>query len=537
MLEKTAKRILRSELFRHLDGLVIIPTAYTLYTSGVINYIADHDRVALDQLSERYQANKGYLNVALRGLAAQGWMAYSIDDDQREVHIATNDKTSSFLKYVPFYKEAFDLLNLSGQYHQRKFENEPFLALERLYKSYRVELDADPENDPRDQEVKTQLLRHIEGVIIGPSIVALGMTGMFHQYFMKSSFHPSEFHSDGVMFGRLLDIFTDLGWFEKRGDTLRFTDKGMFFAQRASAYGVTVSYLPMFRKVHDLLFGDPNKLWHTEPGKPELHVDRKMNVWGSGGAHGAYFKKLDEVVIHIFNQPIDDQPEGILDMGCGNGALLIHLYDVIENRTLRGKMLEEHPLYLVGADYNDKALEVTRANLIQARVWAKVIKGDISRPDLLDQDLQKSFGLQLSELLNVRTFLDHNRIWSDPQIDATAPSSSTGAFAYRGRYLSNQEVEQNLVEHFGRWTPYIKKYGLLLIELHTIAPDLTAHHLGKTAATAYDLTHGFSDQYILEIDAFKRCAERAGLQASEEYSYRFPDSNIATVSINLLQAL
>jgi len=428
-----------------------------------------------------------------------------------------------------------ELLEISGKHHQRKFEKEPFLALERLYEGYKNRFDIAPAEDALTHDIQEQILRHIEGFIVGPSVVALGMSGMFHQYFMKSSFHPSEFHNDGVMFERLLDIFIELGWFAKKGETLTFTDKGMFFAQRASAYGVTVSYLPMFRKVEDLLFGDPEILWKTDLDQPELHVDRKMNVWGSGGAHGAYFKRLDEVVIDLFNRPIHEQPKGILDMGCGNGALLVHLYDVIESRTLRGEMLEEHPLYLVGADYNEKALEVTRHNLVQAQVWAKVIWGDISRPDILDADLKEKFGLELSELLNVRTFLDHNRIWSDPVDTPPATRHSGGAFAYRGRYLSNDQVEQNLTDHFRKWAPYMAKFGLLLIELHTIDPLLTATNLGKTAATAYDLTHGFSDQYILEIKPYKEAAARARLMAIPEHSYRFPNSDLATISINIFR--
>jgi len=198
-------------------------------------------------------------------------------------------------------------------------------------------------------------------------------------------------------------------------------------------------------------------------------------------------------------------------------------------------MLEEHPLYLVGADYNEKALEVTRHNLVQAQVWAKVIWGDISRPDILDADLTDKFGLELSELLNVRTFLDHNRIWSDPEDVSKTTYDSSGAFAYKGRYLSNDQVEQNLSDHFRKWAPYTAKFGLLLIELHTIDAQLTASHIGRTAATAYDLTHGFSDQYILEIEPYKKAAARAGLMAVPEHSYRFPNSDLATVSINLFR--
>ena len=96
-------------------------------------------------------------------------------------------------------------------------------------------------------------------------------------------------------------------------------------------------------------------------------------------------------------------------------------------------------------------------------------------------------------------------------------------------------VEDNLFEHLQKWSPYVSQFGLLIIELHTIAPDLTAANLGRTSATAYDATHGFSDQYIVEIDVFNKIASEAGLFPDPNVFRRFPDANIATVSINLLK--
>jgi hypothetical protein len=312
----------------------------------------------------------------------------------------------------------------------------------------------------------------------------------------------------------------------------------LFFAKRASAYGVTVSYLPTFSKMDDLIFGNPSILRIVGDGEDEIHVDREMNVWGSGGAHDTYFKVIDEIIIKLFNLPIEEQPKGILDMGCGNGAFLEHIFDVIERQTLRGKMLDKYPLFLVGADYNQAALKVTRANLIKADIWAKVIWGDIGRPDLLAEDLQENYNIDLKDLLNVRTFLDHNRIWEMPkQISKDRKSSSTGAFANRGMRISNNLVEDNLLEHFKKWSPYVHKFGLLIIELHTVSPHLTASNLGKTAATAYDATHGFSDQYIVEIEVLHKIAAEAGLFPDPNYFKKFPDSEIATVSINLLKGV
>ena len=261
-----------------------------------------------------------------------------------------------------------------------------------------------------------------------------------------------------------------------------------------------------------------------------------MNVWGSGGAHANYFKIVDEIVIDLFNRPIQEQPKGVLDMGCGNGAFLQHLYNVIEKHTERGKMLDEYPLALVGVDYNETALKISKANLIQADIWAKVIWGDIGRPELLAVDLKENYDIELKDLLNVRTFLDHNRIWQEPQqTDANRVSKSSGAFAYEGQRISNNLVEDSLLEHLKKWEPFVKKFGLLIIELHTIPAALTAANLGATGATAYDATHGYSDQYILEEPVFKSVAAEAGLFPVQTYSRKFPNSELATVSINLFR--
>jgi len=534
-MNREQKVKLRSELFRHLDGIVTIPTAYILSEKGILDFILTQGSTTLAEISSKYQANEGYLNVALRVLAAQGWLTHTTDGDI--VTIAVNEKSSYAFSLIPLFEEAAELINISGHFHPRKFEEEPFNYLLRLFNNYQKRYDLEASSDPVKLEIQNQILRHIEGIIVGPSVVSLGMGGMFHKYFMKASFRPDEFHNNGKDFGQLLDIFAALGWFDKKSDTYSFTEKGLFFARRASAYGVTVSYIPAFRKLNELLFGDPTIFWNLPKGAKEIHVDREMNVWGSGGAHSTYFKKIDEIVIDVFNKPIEEQPKGIVDMGCGNGAFLIHLFDVIENRTLRGQMLEEHPLFLVGADYNKAALDVTRSNIVMANIWAKVIWGDIGRPDLLADNLKENYGIHLSELLNVRTFLDHNRIWSDP-IDENESwqKHSTGAFAFRGKRLSNSLVAANLKEHFMKWAPYVKKFGLLVIELHTIDSNITSQNLGKTAATAYDATHGFSDQYILEIDVFNEAASKAGLFPVQEHFTKFPDSDLATVSINLLKA-
>jgi SAM-dependent methyltransferase len=527
---------LRSTIFKHLDGLVTAPVAYSLYKKGIMACILDKKQISLSELSSQFKANEGYLNVGLRVLASQGFLDYQIDANTDEITISVNEKSEIAFSLFPLYKDVVELLQFSMDFHPRLFEEAPFERLKSIFEKYKDNYGISLATDSLTTDIQYQILKHIEGFLVGPTLVRLGMSGMFHKYFMEISFRPEEFHKSPENFKIILDFLTYLGWFTQKKGNYQFTETGLFFAKRASAYGVTVSYLPTFSKMDDLFFGNPAILRIEGDGEDEKHVDRVMNVWGSGGAHDTYFKVIDEIIIKLFNLPIEEQPKGILDMGCGNGAFLEHIFDVIDRQTLRGKMLDSHPLFLVGADYNEAALKVTRANLIKADIWAKVIWGDIGRPDLLAEDLFENYKIDLKDLLNVRTFLDHNRIWEMPkQITKGRISNSTGAFAHRGMRISNNLVEDNLLEHFNKWSPYVRKFGLLIIELHTVAPHLTATNLGKTAATAYDASHGFSDQYIVEIDVLHKIAAEAGLFPDLKYFKKFPDSEIATVSINLLR--
>jgi len=537
MISKEKSVALRSKLFRHLDGIVITPTAYSLKKQGIIAYLLLHKKVDLTALALKFNANEGYLNVALRCLCSQGWLEQHVDNHKNTITFETNDTSEIAFTHFYLYEEAVDLLKLSANYHPTKFMMAPFLKLESLYKKHKNNFGLALSENNLKRTVQEQILAHIEGIIVGPTIVHLGISGMFHKYFMETRFKPEEFHQNHLNFERLLDILADLGWFEIINGAYEFTEYGLFFAKRASAYGVTVSYIPTLRKLDALLFGNPLILQKAAHEKEEKHVDRAMNVWGSGGAHVAYFKVVDEIIIALFNKPIQEQPKGILDLGCGNGAFLKHLFTVIESQTYRGTILEEHPLKIIGVDYNEAALTASRANLIQADIWAKIIWGDIGDPYLLAKDLQEKYAIDLKNLLNVRTFLDHNRIWKTPAENIhLRKSTSSGAYVFEGKRLDNNLVSESLKQHIKKWKPYVQKFGLLLIELHTVKPELIAKNIGKTAATAYDLTHGYSDQYILEVDEFEKILQEAGL-TSEEYGIRkFPNSDLATVSIGLFKS-
>jgi hypothetical protein len=140
--------------------------------------------------------------------------------------------------------------------------------------------------------------------------------------------------------------------------------------------------------------------------------------------------------------------------------------------------------------------------------------------------------------MHVRSFLDHNRPYSPPAnyVPGSRKARATGAFSHLGREIPPDELEENLVRHLRRWAPYVGRFGLLTLELHTLPPELTAANLAKTPAVAYDGTHGFSDQYLVELPIFLDCAREAGLQADPRYQSKFPPNELATVSLNYFTA-
>lgn len=540
-LPKEEASHLRGTIFQHLDGFSISTASLALKHGNVLSLFEKNEKVRLEEILKTTKGNEGYLNVAMRILCSQGWLIQNIvNDDQIEFTLTEKGKVA--FQLVDLYQEIVSFIPVLIGYDKYlfgKFKKKDAKKLKSILNNHKRNWGLKKSKNKLTETVQNEVLTHIEGLIIGPFLVALGMNGFLKEYGQYNpTFDIKELNGDHDSLFEFFSFLAEIGWFERKDTEFTFTAKGMFFAKRDSAYGVTVSYLPTFNAVKELLYGNPGIFWERPPTSPEIHVNRTMNVWGSGGAHAGYFKKIDEIVIDLFNRPIEQQPKGFADMGSGNGAFLEHLFEVIWTKTLRGKMLKEHPLFIIGSDFNEAALVSTHQTLKEADIWGEVVWGDIGDPDQLAQKLKEKYNIDLGELLNVRSFLDHNRIYNRPKRKPQIlEPRSTGAFCFRGERLSNEDVTQSLVEHFEKWTPYVKKFGLLVIELHTIPPALAAANIGKTAVTAYDGTHGFSDQYIVEYEVFIKAAATAGLKLDPKHQAKYPPSDLATVSINLLRSL
>jgi len=361
--------------------------------------------VDFDEIAKCTRANRGYLRVALRILVACGWLTQNLS---QAAPVARNAITSyaltpegeAALGTVPSrYLKAACLIPHALRLEQYVFQprqGDGFAAVREYASS-----DASPDDRVHD---------HLNGLLAGPAMVMLARRGVLSQL-EAGAIHLTETVADPDRVRYVFDFLARLGWLNLHGDRACLTSAGRYASQIAASYGVTVSYLPMLAQLSALLFGDPT-MPRTSDAGTELLVDRSMNVWGSGGAHRTYFSKVDDIVSDIFNRPLECQPAGICDMGCGDGSFLEHLYSAVQERTLRGEWLDIYPLLIVGVDFNQAARRAAKETLDRAGVPGfQVIHGNINDPEQLSADLW-DLGLDIRIFCTyVRSSTTIDRIW------------------------------------------------------------------------------------------------------------------------------
>ena len=510
----------RNTLFNYLDGIAVLSTINTLLQKKIFQKISESNSTTFQEICSGFKANPGYLNVAFRLCISQGWIIRTQYLDGEDYNISLTKNGMDLIQFEGLISQFSEIL-----LKMENIENE-FLNPFKFETGYFVSNLNKIENG----RLKNILLSSI----IGPLFVAIGMKKLkiLNSDNTKIEFKNLKINSN---WQSLLLNFLQISNIIQTIENPQLTKFGQFILKRASAFGVTVSYLPLLNKTKELFFNNPNVAHERSNIGEELHVDRTMNVWGSGGAHRVYFEKIDAIVKNIFNQPLDQQPKGIADMGCGNGEFLKHLYFVVKNETERGKHLDKFPLWIIGADFNDAALKSSKVTLDDAEIDHFLVKGNIGDPKGFAEELAKE-KIDLSECLNVRSFLDHNRLLEFPL--SKNPDLKNievkGAFSYKGEWVSGIEVLSDFVNHIQKWKPFINKFGLILLELHTIDSIEAKNSLGQNAATAYDATHGYSDQYIIDFDSFQNGIKFAGLNIHKVHSFQFPNQQNTAISISYI---
>ncbi|RKH68635.1 SDR family NAD(P)-dependent oxidoreductase [Corallococcus llansteffanensis] len=437
---------------------------------------------SLTSLEEKTGANSGYLQIVLRALLTLGWVK---EQDGGYLLDASAEPDRVPCDVVELYGFAPGEWLVPGRARDLLIRHATRL----------IEAPASP------------LSRHTEGALLLPLIIGL----------KRHQTAPGEAPLGGLdaeLRACLVRLLAAKAWLEPDGGTA-LTRMGKELFERANVMAIAASYRPMLARLDTLVFGNPLEVIHKSGQEEEAHVDRTMNVVASGYQHRRYFAEAEAMLADIFNRmPIESQPRYIADMGCGDGTLLKHAYDVVREQTARGAHLKEHPLTLVGVDVSLDALRETKKTL--TGLPHVTLTGDIARPDRLVADLSTHGIGDPRQVLHIRSFLDHD--FRDVREDAGAGRASDArwqsdaAYADKtGQRVTTADVLAAWRQHLRRWSDAASDHGMVVLEAHSLPTDCARENFDSTESFYFDTLHALSQQYLISAETYLVVAASVGL--------------------------
>ena len=453
---KTA--LIRSMGFQWGNGMVIMPTLFSMVSKGIfgerVEDVVAGDRREVMQVARTYcvnhEKNLGVLLGALRLLGLNGWIElYGLDEKTSFALTPMGaEAVKALVKNRSRLEPVFHRLNEAVNYYSQVRADDSCTHADTHFLKSMAEQSKtgwDLMNGlatPEMRRANKHLNEFMDGVVLGPVLVALGMP----QYTRKNDVlaetaksvftilmesqrldfrdHP-ELNVEFV--AACVDLLVNRGlaiWDSNNRHAFTLTEDGSLHASFTPPFlALTCSYYPSYQLIDSCLFANPDPLDIASDG----HVDRVMNLYGSSGAGSGPASKVicEKILMRLFDElELNEQPAGLADMGCGDAIALKHLAQWVIDNTKRGQNLGSHPLYVIGADYNESSRSRARDTLAvlnqQPGVHAIVVYGDVTNPEeynrtVCELDLQTHTSkggqkrLELGDLVHTLMFLVHNR--------------------------------------------------------------------------------------------------------------------------------
>lgn len=486
---------------RYAHGFVAVPVILAFRGKGFFELFTHESSLSLEQMVEYLGANSGHFQVALRMLESLHWLS-------RNKHLKYSITSEAAINnQIP--EKVLQLYHLPFESYLRGKQGK----LLGRWTEYSCQLWN------IDNPLITDFL---DGLLLIPLLLTL------HKYNLLTESEKKPLFSSlsKIVQEDLHKLFVHLGWADLKANGLMLTKIGRFMGERALNTAVVASYTPMLSRMYDVLFGDCLSVFKKNNSGRESHIDRTLNIIGSGFQHQKYFADFEESILSVFNQlPLESQPKYIADTGCGDGTLLKQIWEIIRFKSVRGKSLSQYPLHLIGLDYNEASLTATKRTL--GDLPHLVFQGDIGNPEKMVLAL-KIHGINDPEnILHIRSFLDHDRPFVSPKKKNEVEERShipyqTVCVNDKGELIPSHVIVQSLVEHLGRWSQVVNKHGLMILEVHCLKPEVVCQFLDKSENLHFDAFQGFSKQYLVEAEVFLLSAAEVSLFPKLDLSKRYP---------------
>ena len=177
---------MRAAVFNHLAGIVLAPTVKALSDRRVFELFESPSASRkLDEVVEKTHANRGYMRVALRLLASCGWLKQRNGDNGQSPSYELTSQGNIALKMAPLlHGEVASFVSKAvflEDFLYGKTDGPVLPSLQELVRRSRECWGIRQRVDPIEATVCNQVRRQLDGMLIGPSMVALARGGVLAQ--------------------------------------------------------------------------------------------------------------------------------------------------------------------------------------------------------------------------------------------------------------------------------------------------------------------------------------------------------------------
>lgn len=548
--------LVRSEGFQWGNGMMALPTFFAFLEQGFFGtedspLTADafvSVREMGEKLCQQVDRHLGVLVGGLRLLNLVGWVQLRGLNEQATFALTLRGEVAlhAMRRHQHELKPIFSGLERAAKYYEtlRATGSTKSGAISFLsWVEERSRNGWDLIETPTSQNalrVNNALNNYLDGVCMGPVLVALSMPkytdlgdklvaaapSILSQLETGNTLDLCGIPQVNIAFLRVaFKLLANRGLATVVEDSPRrflvhLNEKGILHARYTPPFlALTCSYYPSYQNIEEIFFRNPDPLDIAS----DRHVDRVMNIYGSSGAGSGPATQVicEQILKPLFDDtPLDEQPAGIADMGCGDATALEQMARWVIQHTKRGQHLKSHPLVVIGADYNEASRSRARDTLASLNrhsgVETHVVFANVTDPDEYD-NVVRNLGLStrsthgnprplgIGDLVHTFMFLIHNRqlvvncdtearnilgeavrstpvenlekvisaahgttiaLPTDPTERASFVSNQFAtAYSERGPLAPGYRVGADFVQFMQRWAPYTT-YGMVAVESH-----------------------------------------------------------------------
>ncbi|AZC26527.1 GNAT family N-acetyltransferase [Pseudomonas sessilinigenes] len=492
-------------LNRLADGWLALPVLEVLDQHGVLRALESApDGISARSLARACAANEGQLRVALRLLLELGCVVQLAND-----HYGLTPGMSIRIPACAGALIRLSLPQLLGEPAGHELRS----WLERSAGGW--------ENAPEP------MATCLDGALLAPLVMALEQAGgaQVLQEQGASTGGPATGLSSAVL-EALRRYFEQRTWGYWQGNGFCLNDAGRALLEGTAQLRASLAWQPLPGQLQVLLFGDASSI--QEPKEED-----------AGSWPTEYLAAFEAAVVARFDQqPLEQQPGYLVEVGCSEGALLRRLYLAIANHSRRGQHLERYPLRLIGVTASSK--QHARGQQTLEGLPHLLLTGDVGDPQGLLASLGANGIRDLENILYIHAFQEHRRAWQPPVstrgIDDQRHARPSSVHVDRhGACIEPAAALQGLVEHLARWQEITTHHGLILLAAHCLHPGSAQQHARRSGALHLDASHGFAGHQLFEAPVFLLAAAQAGLFPDRAVAQGLPRGELFTqASLNRL---